>query len=287
MMSSLSGAREARTAFGLDLGGYGTGGSALVRACRSPSNEVEVTVYRGHVFARPLSGDRPLGPIVEQEVELLAACLDSALLYVDVPIDLQGLPCPGGEVFAWQLVKRPVDRAFGALPPLADRIGSVVARFSNLLRVYRSGRPDPLDQNLYETYPAASLRLLGWPHKGYKEKGNRIRFRDGQWIGRGPKGGRLAEIANRLGVAAKLGAELDHDELDAVICALTGVLDDGCLLRDGDLENAISDRVGSHSEAAAPPGGYFLIRRWPEDLDVRLEAQTVSGRSEMLEAVSG
>ncbi len=106
-----------RTAFGLDLGGYSGGGSALVRASRLADDEVEATVYRGHAFSKKLGKNEPLGRVVEAETELLAACMRRAPLYVDVPIDLQGLPCPGGEVFAWQLVERLVDQAFGALPP--------------------------------------------------------------------------------------------------------------------------------------------------------------------------
>jgi hypothetical protein len=178
-----------------------------------------------------------------------------------------------------------VDRTFGALPPLADRIGSVVARFSNLLRAYRSGHDEPLGRSLFETYPADSLRLLGWPHKGYKEKDNRTTFRDGQWIGRGPKGERLAEIASRLGLIAEPGTELDHDELDAVICSLTGVLDDECLLRDGNLEHVISESLGNQRVNSAPPRGYVLLKEYPRELEIRLEKRTVRTQSEMLEAV--
>jgi hypothetical protein len=166
-----------------------------------------------------------------------------------------------------------VDRTFGALPPLADRIGSVVARFSNLLRAYRSGHDEPLGRSLFETYPADSLRLLGWPHKGYKEKDNRTTFRDGQWIGRGPKGERLAEIASRLGLIAEPGTEL------------TGVLDDECLLRDGNLEHVISESLGNQRVNSAPPRGYVLLKEYPRELEIRLEKRTVRTQSEMLEAV--
>ncbi len=218
-----------KTAFGLDLGGYSTGRSALARASLGPSGDAEVTVYRGHAFAKTVNKSRTFEILAEQELELLIACLEKAPLYMNVPIDLQRLPCPGDETFAWQLVQRPVARVFGGLPPLADRIGAVVARFSNLLRAYRLEHPEPLGQRLYETYPAGSLRLLAFPHEGHKAKSNRIAFGDGRWAGRGTKGEQLAKIAGLLKLTAPKESELDHDEIDAVICALTSVLDEACL----------------------------------------------------------
>ncbi len=257
----------------------------MAKAYRGPSEEVEITIYRGHAFAKAVSGDRPFGAIVEQEVELVTACLEEAPLYVDVPIDLQGLPCPRDNVFAWQLVKRPVDRASGALPPLADRIGSVVARFSNILRDYRRSHPEPLGRGLYETYPAGSLRLLKWPHKGYKEKDKRTTFREGRWVGQGAKSTKLAEIAGRLGLTAEPDEELDHDELDAVICSLTGILDDNCLLQEGDLQGVISKQLGNPEVSSTPPEGYVLLKEYPPDLKIKLEKTTVNSHSAMLEAV--
>src|SRR5215203_779950 len=100
---------EERTAFGLDLAGYSSGRSALVCASSRSPGEVEATVYRGHAFSTRPGPGKPLAPVVAREAELLAACLRCAPLYADVPIDLQGLPCQRRAVYAWQLVKRPVD----------------------------------------------------------------------------------------------------------------------------------------------------------------------------------
>ncbi len=275
---------EAKIAFGLDLGGYSTGGSALARASRGPS-EVEITVYRSHAFTKKPRKGVPFLNVVAEETELLAACLQRASLYVDVPIDLQGLPCPGGEVFAWQLVKRPVDQAFGALPPLADRIGSVVARFSNLLRVVRVNHSEQLGHRLYETYPAGSLRLLGLPYEGYKEKNNRITFDRRGWVGYGPKSERLVEIAEGLGLVARPGERLNHDELDAVICALTGIAEEMHLLRGDDLKHVVFKKLLNQQVDPTPPKGYALLRSWPEGLETRLETTTIHTRSDMLDEV--
>ncbi len=276
-----------RTAFGLDLGGYSGGGSALVRSTRRIPTEVRATVYRGHAFSKKPNRGEPFAPIVEKEVQLLAACLRRAPVYADVPIDLQGLPAPGGAVYAWQLVKRPADFAFGGLPPLADRIGSVVARFRNVLRLLSQDHPDPLGSRLYETYPASSLRLLGLPHKGYKGEKNRITYKNGTWVGSGPKGNALARIANELRMMGAYGESLNHDELDAVLCALTGVVDRGCLLQGGELETAISEKVADDRIDPAPPKAYALIKHLPEELTITVGTKTVRDHAEMLEEIAG
>lgn len=247
--------------------------------------EVEATIYYGHPFSKKPGKGKPFAPVVEKEVELLAACLRNRPLYVDVPIDLQGLPSPGGEIYPWQLVKRPVDFAFDALPPLADRIGSVVARFANLLRSLPSEHPDPLGRRLYETYPAASLRLLGLPYEGYKEKKARVAFEDSQWVGNGPKGERLAYIANNLRMIASRGTELGHDEVDAVVCALTGVVEEGCLLRGNELAGAISGKVRDDRVDPTPPKAYVLIRQLPDDLRIVVRTKTIYDHVEMLEDI--
>ncbi len=280
------GNHRARTAFGLDLAGYSSGRSSLVRASRDVEGKVKATVYRGHAFSKKPARGKPLDPIVQQEARLLAACLRHASLYADVPIDLQRLPCPGRETYAWQLVKRPVDFAFEALPPLADRIGSVVARFRNVLRFHLEDHTDPLGRNLYETYPAGSLRLMGLPHKGYKDKKNRITFEAGSWAGSGPKGEVLACIASGLRMTGAADQYLTHDELDAVICALTGVVDDICLCHGKRLETTISRHIDDGQVEPAPPRAYVLMRRLPERLSVAVSVEPVRNQAEMLEKIA-
>jgi hypothetical protein len=279
--------RPIKVAFGLDLGGYSAGRSAFVRASLLSPDEVEAVVYRGHAFSKKPGKGNPFVQIVEEEVELLARCLDRAPLYADVPIDLQGLPCPGGEVYAWQLVKRPVDFAFGALPPLADHIGSVVARFRNVLLRLPLGQRDPLGGILYETYPAGSLRLLGLPHKGYKGEGKKYCITyDTRWVSYDQEGGVLAGIANELGMFGQPGQMLNHDEFDAVVCALTGVVDSDCLCQGEDLETFISEKIGDVQIDATSPKGYALIRRKPEAMRIAVRIKTVSDQTEMFEEIS-
>ncbi len=120
------------TAFGLDIAGYSEGKSGFVQADRKDDNSIEITIFQGHAFSEKHDTRTSLEHIAEREKELLISCCKKGRLLVDIPIDLQGLPYPNNVRFIWELVKRPVDFAFDALPPLADRIGSPVARLAKI-----------------------------------------------------------------------------------------------------------------------------------------------------------
>lgn len=121
------------------------------------------------------------------------------------------------------LALRATDRAVHALTgitPLsvsADRIGHTAMRCA-VLMAELARRGHPVDRSgtgtVVEVYPAASLRLWGLPHRGYKRAGNL---------------NTLSDLVDRLTVAAPwldLGPH-EHicrnsdDALDAVLAALT------------------------------------------------------------------
>lgn len=271
-----------RAAFGLDLSGYAGGNSAFVRAVSETDGIIDVTIYRGHVFGIKLRGDRPARPVVEKEVEVLRACCRAASLYVDIPIDLQGLPCPGGEVFIWQLVKRPVDQAFDALPPLAERIGAPVARYKNLHRFL--GDVDvQLGMNIFETYPAASLDLMNLPREKYK--GQRAIFSSSGWYVPNEPDAPLGSIATGLRLVAEENETLDDHELDATICSITGVVGEEHVLSGKRLENEIARRVADTPVPVSSPRGYALLNSLPDSLSVRLSKKNITSHRDMLDEI--
>jgi hypothetical protein len=164
-----------------------------------------------------LQGKDPLEEVVASEKEVLKSCLGEGSVLVDIPIDLQGLPCPANACFTWELVKRPVDYAFDALAPLANWIGSPVARYQHMLRMLREEEPDENPNEVLETYPAATLKKLGLWCKEYGKQP--IEFAQGRW-----EGAPMARIANELKIVADEGEKLTGDEFDAAICAITGVV---------------------------------------------------------------
>jgi hypothetical protein len=231
--------------FGLDLSGYSTRGTTLA-AVEISGDTAEAVILQGSAFSRYRHGVDDALKALREEREALSWCLASGPVAVDVPIDLQGLPAPDGCKFIWELTKRPVDYAFGALAPLADRLGACVARFQAVIATDELRLE--LGRRLFETYPAGSLRLMAVPDKGYK----------------GDTGRDLCtSIARVLGLQP---CDLSDHELDAIISAVTAVAPDGCRLDGKRLVRrmhemdpfTVGTRVGDRE-----PNGYVLLERWP------------------------
>ncbi len=259
-----------KTSFGLDLSGYSSRGSALARATRCDDGAITVTICRDCCFAAKTKGHYRLATVNEAELEFIRARTADDPLIVDVPIDLQGLPSPATSTFVWELIRRPVDRAFGALPPLADQIGAYVARMQRLWSILHRDGNDPLDTSLFETYPAACLELMGLERKGYK---GRAMFDGTQWLGcsaedkqEQKKCDKLAHILTSLGWVASSRTVLSHDEFDAAICALVGIATETELLSEKKLQDSINERLRTKNAVPkkwnplfSPPRGYRLL----------------------------
>jgi hypothetical protein len=246
--------------FGLDLSGYSANRSALAEVARS--DEYQARVYRNHPFVRSAEGRDQLRDLIRNQRTALARLLGHGVLLVDVPIDLQRLPSPEQPIFVWQLTLRPVDKAYGGLPPLADRIGAPVARFRNLLA---ASEFKASAANLRETYPAASLLCAGARHQKYK--GQTIVWDGERWVGH-----QLAEVAQALRLVAEQPVTLTDDDVDAVICALAGAAPAGAILEGEALATDMRTRIASKLrrsdpvdvQALYPPENYRLLRSLPE-----------------------
>ena len=272
----MAGDTNVKIAYGLDLAGYTTGKSALARVEREcGSRIVHAIVFTNHPFSKKRVGAHKL--CIEPEVDAIQCILRTGGLYVDVPIDLQDLTKPD-PTFIWQLTRRPVDHAFHGLAPLADRIGSPVARFRKILSTLSI---DPLGDGLWETYPRATISLLGGFEECRNKKGSltykdgRAKRNDGEWIpclmrkGRDAADKAVACMATEIGITTSDGTTINDDELDAVICALTGVAPKSALLCGDELEKEILCRINadpSQKTGFGGPTGYVLLRRrfWSE-----------------------
>ena len=231
--------------FGLDLSGYSTGGTTLA-AVQITGTAAAAVILRGSAFSRYRHGTERASDSLAQERENLSTCMAIGPVAVDVPIDLQGLPAPEGCEFIWEFTKRPVDYAFSAMAPLADRLGACVARFKAVLA--STELKAELGRRLFETYPAATLALLGLPNKGYK----------------GTTGRELCGA-----ISSKLGFDdcnlLDH-EVDAIICAVTAAAPNECRLEHKQLIQRMHE-IDPFTEITArghrEPAGFVLLDRWP------------------------
>jgi len=218
---------------------------------------VTVAILTGNVFQQEINGGNPLLGHANEEAEYLRGLIEEGPLYIDVPIDLQDLPIPERPQYVWQLTKRPVDQAFGGLPPLADRLGACVARMQNLWRLLQAnGYGDPLGHRIFETYPAGSLKCANETHEKYK--GRAQCNEQDQWqAGRegNDRDDTMAQLLNRLQWTGEAdGFSLTHDEFDAALCALTGVCE---RLEGPALTQMINERLGNDYPV---PAGYVLLK---------------------------
>lgn len=264
--------------YGIDLSGRSRDGSRVARAERVGEGKVVVEL-RASALGNPDLSPNELRDAFAREV---GGWEPKANVVVDVPIDLQELGQPANRRRIrqfWQLAKRPVDHALCALPPLADRIGATVA----LWEFVSPFAADDLGRRLFESYPAGSLRAAGFPHKGYKvvkvtdrKKASAIATMIGKaWkvrLAPQPKQHSMARILNGMGLRAPEGTTLSHDDVDAILCALTGLPGEHVL--DGkelvSWVSSVADKDWIDNGPFAMPLGYRLLRRpLPYPIEVR------------------
>jgi hypothetical protein len=132
---------------------------------------------------------------------------------------------------------------------------------------------------VYETYPAASLALLNHRQAiAYKKtRSEKAIFRAGQWNDTA-----VGRLANTLHLVADDEDAFTHDDLDAAICAITGVVEEPFLLQRDELAREIAGRFKEKvptSYAAKirtdPPDGYVLLKEWPQQ-EIRLTKQNLA-----------
>ncbi len=164
----------------------------------------------------------------------------------------------------------------------------MVARFSNLISGLPSEHGNVLGHRLHETYPAGSLRLSKLPYAGYKDRKKvRINFEEGSWNGVGRKAHLLARLANELRTTTRTGVELDHDEIDAVVCALTGVMSAECVLREDALRTCIQEKLGDDGVDPTPPMAYALMKLPPRESRMLVRIRMVDDSDQRSKELAG
>jgi hypothetical protein len=105
---------------------------------------------------------------------------------------------------------------------------------------------------------------MGLPHENYKTEV--IEFTAAGWTGCAP----LCAIANGLGLDAEIGIRINDDEVDAIICAMTGVASAHETLLGEELTQHVADILTRTMKVAVedapflrPATGYVLLKSWP------------------------
>ena len=302
---------DTKISFGWDLAGYGTSGSAFCRAVRT-GHRIDATILMARCICRPSHKMvSSISQTVKTEVEMLRRCARIGSVFVDVPIDLQTLSTivdyrNNEEVrYYWQLVKRPVDQVFSALESLASNLGFATARIANILGQLAE-HEIKLGANLFETYPAATLSLLGKTDQRSSVeayKGGRAEFRGGKWHPlesqkvnqtarerEDRKNRGLATLASRLAFQSDDGFAMDDDEFDSVLCGVTGCITE-CWMSADRLANYIQEALtvkfeGEDWSHAQPPSGYVLFDKLPSGLQIHIGRVECSSSQELLAAIA-
>jgi hypothetical protein len=252
-------------AYGLDLAGYSGGYTGLARAERMGDGTIAVTVYQHRLFNRKYQGKDAISAQLAAEWQWVRNCCQQSSLLVDVPIAMQGLPAVQEVQFAWELTLRPVDFAFRALAPFASLIGTPAARFQYIMHFAQGELWHHVGTRIFETYPAASLKLMEQFVSYKSQRREPAHYHHGQW--NNSAAGRLAASLNFL---AEEGSTFTHDDLDAALCAITGVADEACLLQKDALKTQIARRIQQRmglencaSFRCDPPAGFVLLQQLP------------------------
>jgi predicted nuclease with RNAse H fold len=175
-----------------------------------------------------LAGPERINEQLCSERELLTSLLNRCQVAVDVPLDLQKLPCLELPTYNWELILRPVDRAFQAMPPLASFLGHCVARFQCHFKALQKTA-------LLETHPAASGELCG-------------------------------SVAREA--FSELDSRFSGDERDAALCALVAVARNDDVLRGNELDSVIRCKLSEFGEGAyGAPGNYRLLQCMPQKIN--------------------
>ena len=231
-----------RVGFGLDLAGLSNHRGTVLAVIEAENSEAKVVLLAESPFSRIL-GDGNFADRLKDETDALKFLIEIGPIAVDVPIDLQGLP-PQQVTEPWELTKRPVDEVFDGLPPLASWLGACVARFGAI--VPSDLREKELGARLFETYPAASLRQL-FGRNDPDVKQYKLADKKKAQVAAAAR----RRLCQRLKIERK-GPALNHDELDAVICALAAVATPNQLLKEKEYELP---------EGRTAPTGYRILNK--------------------------
>ncbi len=129
------------------------------------------------------------------------------------------------------------------------------------------------------------------PYEKYKPGG--IFFKNGYWDwkkGDG-KSEKLAEIAEAFKLTASEGLTLNDDEVDSIICASTGIVEENRLLKGNELVTEIKNRlmkklgIGNlDGIQSLEPKGYVLLKKLPS-FEIRVEKKEFKNSRAMLSEV--
>jgi len=155
--------------FGLDiagLSGKNNSGLAALAAKHAEAKIINAWIVIPNAFSADHEGREHLDSFLPKQVSLLERMASLGQVHIDTVLESQNLDRPSNARYVWELNHRAVDYAFKGLSIYADLIGAPYAYVRRLL----ADSQLTLAKEVWETYPAASLREMQLPSKQYKDK---------------------------------------------------------------------------------------------------------------------
>ena len=250
-------------AIGIDLAGFRGKDTACVKT-EWRNGDIVATLLPPNTLCQDHPGIDSAVPILLQDAQKLRQWIvDGYGVSMDCPIDLQGLPTLLNPQYLWQLIRRAIDRLVNGIPPLADKLGSVVARC--LATLQHENLRGELGIHLFETYPKAILIRKRFERSDIKKGWIVLLAADGPQEVEASGDTEQEREQNGLAVVAELrrlhvvcGGEqpvrLTDHQLDAILCT-SPLLSDNPTMADTlteELHNEYPDLK------AVAPQGYIL-----------------------------
>lgn len=124
--------------------------------------------------------------------------------------------------------------------------------------------------------------LLNLPNNNYKKQ--KTEFSNGIW--KNKTEGNLSQIANCLKLTSEKEITLDDDDLDAIICAITGFVDMKYCLYGDELIDKMRELKDTKSfSIICAPEGYVLLKSLP-NMKICIIVKKVRRHEELLKEVA-
>ncbi|QDK36412.1 hypothetical protein [Bdellovibrio sp. NC01] len=242
--------------YGIDLSGYRSKRTAVVRLERNEPSAITITILDDHPFNK-FSDNEIIGSQISREIEYLnkISSMNQSTVVIDAPLDLSQLYMKEEQATElknlWELQMRPIDHVFKALRPTTSFLGAVSQRAQiATAKIFAT-----------ETYPKGSRTLLGcFDHRPTNPLAA------------------LSTFFNERGVSICSNVkDLTIDEYDAIWCAFAGLHIEKCVSTNHEsaLMNECYRELTADKGYIEWPKGYSLITEWPDAIS-KIEVQRAS-----------
>ncbi len=224
--------------------------SIVIAEATQTTDGVKIELIKNHAFKMNRFMVDSFKYRTDEEKVLLQEINKIGNLYLNAPLDLQGMPLDKLPKNEWELSSRAIDRVYQRLVTTGKLIAPVEQRLRLMLKPYK----EKLPFGAFETDPALILEESGY--KSMKHKGCSI-FVRGSWS----PNNSLSAVLNDLNWSAENGERFSYADLGASLCALTGISSSHV-----DVQGKLDAYFPGHQGYYKAPKAYEIINNIPKNV---------------------